>query len=227
MKQLRIEVTLLSDALIGSGEGFGALIDSDIVFDEIGIPLIPARRMKGCLKEAAEDVQQMFTEAGMNNNLPLKIDGTFGKHGEEFDEHHEQIGRVRFSNLTIAEYAENQAWLRYLSHEYKTLLSQETIMNTFTQIRQQTAIDEENGVAKDSSLRIIRVARKNSKFCGEITVASDEQTLIDTLAFACSHLRHIGANRNRGFGEVSCQLFEGDQNLTASVLERLEGVCKA
>ena len=38
MKTLTIELKLLSNTLIGSGEGFGAIIDTDVVFDETGIP---------------------------------------------------------------------------------------------------------------------------------------------------------------------------------------------
>ena len=51
MMNHKINVKLKSDALIGSGEGFGAIIDTDVVFDEVGIPYIPGRRIKGCLKD--------------------------------------------------------------------------------------------------------------------------------------------------------------------------------
>ena len=44
---MKITIKLLSDALINSGEGFGAIIDSDVVFDDIGLPYIPAKRIKG------------------------------------------------------------------------------------------------------------------------------------------------------------------------------------
>lgn len=46
MKSYTIEIQLISDAIIGSGEGFGSLIDTDIVFDGLGVPIIPARRIR-------------------------------------------------------------------------------------------------------------------------------------------------------------------------------------
>jgi CRISPR/Cas system CMR subunit Cmr4 (Cas7 group RAMP superfamily) len=60
MKTYTLKLTLLSPCLIGSGEGFGAVIDSDIVFDEFGIPYIPAKRIKGCLRDSAIEVCEMF-----------------------------------------------------------------------------------------------------------------------------------------------------------------------
>lgn len=47
MAVFTFNLELLSDTLIGSGEGWGATIDTDVVFDDFGLPYIPARRVKG------------------------------------------------------------------------------------------------------------------------------------------------------------------------------------
>lgn len=211
MKTLRIEIILKSSTLTGSGEGFGAIIDTDIVFDEIGIPYIPAKRIKGCLRDSATEVSEMFNTSGIN--FPLDIDNTFGKEGQE------KSCPVYFSNLTIEDYQANKAWLQY--YKKSNLLSEESIINFFTEIRQQTAINEDTGVAKDHSLRTIRVIKKGHKFTGEIQV--EDTSIIDTLSLACLNMRHIGTKRNRGFGEIECNLYEGSSKI--SVLERLETIC--
>lgn len=211
MKTLTIEITLKSSTLTGSGEGFGAIIDTDIVFDEIGLPYIPAKRIKGCLRDSATEVSEMFNSSGIN--FPLDIDNTFGKEGQE------KSCPVYFSNLTIEDYQANKAWLQY--YKKSNLLSEESIINFFTEIRQQTAINEDTGVAKDHSLRTIRVIKKGHKFTGEIQV--EDTSIIDTLSLACLNMRHIGAKRNRGFGEIECNLYEGSSKI--SVLERLETIC--
>ncbi len=211
MKTLTIEITLKSSTLTGSGEGFGAIIDTDIVFDEIGLPYIPAKRIKGCLRDSATEVSEMFNSSGIN--FPLDIDNTFGKEGQE------KSCPVYFSNLTIEDYQANKAWLQY--YKKSNLLSEESIINFFTEIRQQTAINEDTGVAKDHSLRTIRVIKKGHKFTGEIQV--EDTSIIDTLSLACLNMRHIGTKRNRGFGEIECNLYEGSSKI--SVLERLETIC--
>ena len=39
MTEFYLKIKLLSDALVGSGESFGANIDSDIYFDDFGLPI--------------------------------------------------------------------------------------------------------------------------------------------------------------------------------------------
>ena len=50
---MRLSMRLLTDAVPASGAGLAGIIDTDIVYDEHGIPYIPARRMKGVLRESA------------------------------------------------------------------------------------------------------------------------------------------------------------------------------
>ncbi|MEQ8171934.1 MAG: RAMP superfamily CRISPR-associated protein, partial [Candidatus Eremiobacterota bacterium] len=207
---------LLSNTLIGSGEGFGAIIDTDVVFDETGIPYIPARRIKGCLRDSAMDVKDMFQIAQIN--FPLNIEDTFGRVGDEKE------CSIYFTNLVIKDYEINKQWLNYFTgyKQYGTLFTTENIVNFFTDIRQQTSIDDKTGVAKENSLRTSRFIKKGHKFYGELHVEDDIN--IDTLALACMNLRHIGTKRNRGLGEVECKLFDGTKEI--SLIERVEVLCK-
>lgn len=49
-----IRITLRSDLCAGNGESRGNAVDIDIVLTADGLPRIPARRLKGCLRAAAE-----------------------------------------------------------------------------------------------------------------------------------------------------------------------------
>jgi CRISPR-associated protein Csx10 len=146
----------------------------------------------------------------------LNIEDTFGKQGEE------KSCPVYFSNLMIEDYEANKEWIKYLSNEYKEILSRDIIIDTFTEIRQQTAINEKTGVALPHSLRTIRVIKKGYKFYGDIQV--EDEKVIDTLALACINLRRIGTKRNRGYGEVECKLFDGETEI--SIPEKVEELCK-
>ena len=215
MKTYQLKLKLLSAALIGSGEGFGSLIDTDIVFDDAGIPFVPSKRIKGCLLDSAEEVRTLFDSSHIN--CLMDINKTFGETGNS------ESGAVYFSNLTIEDYDKNKAWLDYFlkNNKYPDLLSKERILETFTEIRQQTAID--NGVAKDSSLRTIRVIKKGFEFYGDVHIDNETEAIVNTLNLSCLNFRFMGTKRNRGLGEVHCSLLKDGNEL--SIRKNLEELC--
>ncbi|MDY2627586.1 MAG: hypothetical protein SOW08_04610 [Lachnospiraceae bacterium] len=54
-----LEIRLRSDLCAGNGESVGNSVDTDVCMDTAGLPYIPSRRLKGCLKQAAYDLQKM------------------------------------------------------------------------------------------------------------------------------------------------------------------------
>jgi CRISPR-associated protein Csx10 len=227
MKTLTLKLTLYSPALIGSGEGFGAVIDSDIVYDEIGIPYIPAKRIKGCLKDSAIEICEIFHNAKINlfdlsmtdsENRFKIVDSLFGTKGSE------KPAPIYFSNLVIEDYQNIFEWLKYLMKAYKNIINRQAIINYFSEIRQQTSIDEETGTTKEHSLRTIRVAKKDLVFNGTIDLEEERDEYIRLLYFACLNFRLLGTKRNRGFGKVKCQLYENSKEI--NFLNKLEELCK-
>jgi CRISPR/Cas system CSM-associated protein Csm3 (group 7 of RAMP superfamily) len=216
MKPYTLKLELMSPTLIGSGEGFGAVIDTDVVFDEVGLPFVPAKRIKGCLLDSAKEVQAYFNHAGIK--LPVAVTEAFGIPGAA------SSAPVYFSSLFIEDYESNKVWLEYLlaAKQYGDVLSKEQILGTFTQIRQQTAIGVE-GVAHDHSLRTIRVLNKGLRFQGALHMEGDDSDILNTLLLACLNFRHMGGKRNRGFGTVRCLLFDDEKEL--SINELLEESC--
>lgn len=57
-----IRITLRSDLCAGNGESRGNAVDIDIVLTADGLPRIPARRLKGCLRAAAEELAALGDE---------------------------------------------------------------------------------------------------------------------------------------------------------------------
>lgn len=219
MKRYLLKLELSSPALVGSGEGFGAIIDTDIVFDDTGIPFVPAKRIKGCLLDSAKEVQKMFECSGISKSL-IQADKTFGKPGDK------KPASVYFSNLFIENYKENREWLKYFSdsEKYNDIVSGERILETFTEIRHQTAISPETGAAKKGSLRAIRVIRKGQIFYGELDIENEDNDILETLYLACLNFRSMGTKRNRGFGQVHCVLLdEHKKEIPAPI--KLEAIC--
>ncbi|MBK9404470.1 MAG: hypothetical protein IPN57_08055 [Ignavibacteria bacterium] len=214
-----LEIETLSDTLIGSGEGFGAVIDTDIVFDGVGIPYIPSKRVKGLLKDSAKKViemmktfdsfhieneDQLFGKPGMDNSAPFKL-----------------------SDLYIEDYKNNYEWIEYFtnSDKFKTLFSRDSVTDYFTNVRKSTTIDE-NGIAKKHSLRTARVLSKGFKFFGDIEIQSDNKEFENLLTLACINLQAMGTKRNRGLGEIKTTLYKEKENLNETILKELEELCK-
>ncbi len=73
-KKGEIRITLKSDLCAGSGYSYAGIVDSDACYDTCGLPYIPAKRLKGCLREAAkmigispEQEERIFGKAGQNS----------------------------------------------------------------------------------------------------------------------------------------------------------------
>ena len=68
-----ITINLLSDLAVGAGESYQSGVDQDIVYDDFGFPYIPAKRLKGCIRESALEQEELYNqvlaEAG------VKLDG--------------------------------------------------------------------------------------------------------------------------------------------------------
>ena len=215
MGNLILKLELLSDALIGSGEGWGANIDSDMVFDEFGLPYIPARRIKGILRESALEVAEMFKKSEINTVFCMYIDTLFGKPGQDHP------SPISFSNLYLADYQSNREWMDWIIKQHSNYFSREIVLNTFSSIRQQTSISDE-GTAKENSLRTLRVLKKDNLFFGNVVFDPIDNDQLSLLVFSVLNLRHLGTSRNRGLGSVKCCLMDEKGPLDGEYLENLE-----
>lgn len=184
--------------LTGSGEG-GVLIDSDVVFHRTGFPYIPAKRIKGALKESAEEVLEI---AGVDEFAKKNIlQALFGKPGASTFE-----GKLMFKNLYLEHWEDIMAFLK--KHPGYSAFQPENIKAQCTIEIQQTAIDVA-GIAQKYSLRNYRVIVPGLSFqcrLGVNDVLEDPEK--DCLNKAVLNLRYLGTRRNRGFGKVKCCLSE-------------------
>lgn len=216
MKDYILKISLKSDTLIGSGSGFGATIDSDVIFDTHGLPFIPAKRIKGCLVDSFREVKDMFEKVSVVDFGD--IEKTFGTQGQE------NPAEVYFENLYLKSYNDLKQWMEYLNYKdhYPEFFNSNSIIELMTSKRRQTTI--KNGVAKDTSLRTQRVLNKGLEFFGNVKVTIQDFIMIEqTLALACKNLKSMGTKRNRGLGEVICELYEDNIDITHKVLEKFKG----
>ena len=55
MGKYQIKIELLSDLCVSDGGVYNSSLDTDICYDAYGFPFIPAKRLKGCLRECAQE----------------------------------------------------------------------------------------------------------------------------------------------------------------------------
>ena len=206
-----ITITLTSDLCVGSGYSFAGVIDSDVCYDDCGIPYIPARRVKGCMREALDLL--LYSKY---DNQSARVFGTSGN--SDYDSIGENSGSaIRISNA----YPENYDELRKLILRKKNdpYFSASRILDRFTRVIGQTSIVD--GVADDSTLRYTRVINQYSpfnnekplSFCAEICYDEGDEQLVKDLLNAT---RHIGLKRNRGMGNVRFELLQAEDTKTIS-----------
>lgn len=192
MIEARIRISLQSDMCVSDGSIYNSSIDTDVCKDRFGFPFIPAKRIRGCLREQALEL----AEWGEN----IDPDELFGKEGAA-----QNRGRVRIGNAYLENYKELRRQVN--DHRESLLMHPQNILNHYSYLRTQTSLSYETGIADDTSLRTMRVMKKGLVFFADVEISSDDAE--KQLEECCLTLRHMGIARTRGLGEVSVSLIRG------------------
>ena len=198
-----IRITLKSDLCAGSGESLGNVVDTDMCVDAFGLPIIPGRRIKGCLRQAAEELKTI----GLMESK--QIDDLFG---DALD----HAGALSICDAELEHADDLRALLLHGGvRDIPGVGMPAQVSRMFTTIRGQTKM--EDGVAAPGSLRYIRVLNHTSPITGEdlcmvAPVSLEDESLAYALEKCCKALRHIGMHRNRGLGWIKVEYNSGEQN---------------
>lgn len=205
-KQGEIHIRLYSDLCSGNGYSYYGTIDSEVEHDDLGLPFIPARRLKGCLRECAK----LLSESGLWKESTDPLNYLFGVSGDD------STKGIRIENAYISGYEQIKVGLKLLQEnkEIKKYISPDEVLDLFSDVKAQTRM--ENGVADDNSLRFTRIIHQFSPFNKEnrlefIAKVEYPDGQEEKLRQICKALRHIGMNRNRGLGCVKCEFKAEDK----------------
>ncbi len=188
-----IRIKLLSDICVSDGSSYNSMLDTDICTDSYGFPYIPAKRLRGCLRECAVELSDWDDD--------IRVDTLFGDKGDSI-----KRAKLRIGNA----YLENYDQLRTFAIDNRghVLVHPQNILSAYTYIRTQTSIDYKTGVADDKSLRTMRVADKDLVFIADAEVEDEFYSDLDK---CCKILRHMGIARTRGLGEVEVSLMKAEK----------------
>lgn len=222
MKYLKI--MLRSDLCAGNGESVGNVVDTDVCMDKAGLPFLPSRRVKGCLKQAAFDLEKMgypnakicrekiFGDSEGHTGCLWIQDG----HMEGADALGDFLNKLstgfrpdRCEGIVDELLIKAPLCLRRAAHS-------SNVERLFSMVRGQTSL--ENGVKVENSLRFTRVVGKYDPFAEEdatelvflapFSMNTDNQELKDFFNSCILATRHIGSSRNRGLGNISISVVE-------------------
>ncbi len=222
-----IRIRLESDLCAASGESSGNAVDSDICINAYGLPFIPARRIKGCLRASAMELKDLGADFADEDNINAIFGDPFGSEG---------VVRITDGNMAGVE-----ALNRFLDEVkksedksiYKKAAHPSNVINIFCDVLGQTKM--KNGVKVDNSLRMTRVLKQYDplapvdKKAGEafklefdapveLETVKDEKRrkeIWKLLEASCKALRHIGLNRTRGLGNINAELIHGTNDTHA------------
>lgn len=207
-----LEIVLKSDLCVGNGSSSGNTIDQDICMNEAGIPYIPARRLKGCLRESANELLHYGYKGITANDIDSLFGNTYG-----------ETGKIIIEDAKIKGSDDITRWLfsvrrdLHLSADFRRMAHPANIVKTFSEIRGQTKMEQ--GVKVDNSLRYKRVLNhynplenyeKELSLFAPIYILTGDDTCIGFLKDCFKATRHMGMNRNRGLGNVEIIFHEDD-----------------
>lgn len=203
MKRCLMKIELLSDLCVSDGGVYNSTLDTDICHDEYGFPFIPGKRIKGCLRECAQELRDWGMQFPVPKDLSAKdasedvIDIMFGKRirGGKGSE------RLRIGNAYLEHY--NELKKMAVSVPENVIFHPQNILDHFSYMRTQTGINYETGASDPTTLRTIRVANKGLVFIAEIEFQDEYSNVIED---CCSTLTNMGIARTRGLGEVQVSL---------------------
>lgn len=184
---MEISIRLLSDLCCYSGEVYNTTVDTDVVYDDYGLPYIPAKRLKGCIREAALELYEM--------GLMPHYNAIFGKEGSD-------ASAFTISNARLENY---DAMVKELKQFEKTdIVNQQNVLSLYTYLRMQTAVDTNTGTAIENSLRTLRVLKKGLIFYADVDL--ENNAYVKEFKNAVSMVKHMGVSRTRGLGLVELKV---------------------
>lgn len=192
--------TLHSDTAFGRGDGIAGYLDQEVQHDIYGCPYLGGKALKGMLVNECADILDALPQA-VQQHWEETARTLFGEPGSTLSASPLlQIGDAKLPNdLRLAIQSD-------LNSDLPSLDATE-ILESLTTLRRQTAVDDRTGVAKDSSLRTVRVILRETSFAARLLLPdqldeTESERGLMLLAACAKALRRVGTSRNRGLGRL-------------------------
>lgn len=203
-----LQIELLSDTTFSRGEGTAGIVDTEVERDELGMPFIGGKTVRGLLRDSWLSMSMHFPSLG---DAAERVLGR----SQAVDE----SCRLRIGDAVLP--AEIRAAVRGAAMREEHPLMPGVILEGFTSIRYQTAEDRGTGAPDVTTLRASRVVLRGFVFEASLSWLYDYQPTasdLRLLALCALATRHGGLHRNRGRGHIGV-LLDGDVEATRKYAE--------
>lgn len=191
---------------LGSGQA-DINLDSEIVYDSLGLPYFPAKRFKGLLYENAVEVFKIFDLAGISTKNILPPEKFFHRFSDDAGKVSEF--QITLPNFYLKDHLKLRADWKYLQKKYPEIFRPAEVLKSFSSVRYQTKL--ENVIIVDGSLRNLNVLKSGEIFYGKCAILNSSRCVINLIALALKNLTAAGTKRNSDFGRITCTAkFEND-----------------
>lgn len=191
-KILKLEISSFWHA--GTGAGQGALLDSVVEKDNLGLPYLPGRTLKGILRDAVYRWEQLGGYENVTTHKTSITETLFGVWGDDGNETTQGLIRVGSATMeasfkdAIAQHKNRNSLVSYLYAEHFS-----------------TKINKETGTATDKSLRGSEMAIPMDLYA-DITLLDHTDSEVDVFTLleqAFPMVQAIGKHKNRGLGRTA------------------------
>lgn len=200
MSQYLLTFTLKSDSAFGRGDGVAGYLNQEVQHDAYGCPYLGGKALKGILVNECADILTALPES---DRLPWKetANHLFGHPSSTLDS--QPLLHIGDASLP----ADIRKAVKAEIETKSSTLTRELVIHSLTALRHQTAIDGDNGVAKENSLRTVRVILRETCFEAPLIITDHAEKevmkrMLMLLAATAKAFRRAGTTRNRGYGRI-------------------------
>ena len=204
METYQLRIRLVSDATFGRGDGLVGLVDQEVEHDECGLPFLRGRTLKGLLVEECANILYALEKQNpaLARDYSKTAEKLFGRPGSSLDAH----ALLRVGDACLPE--DLRQAIR--SEVGRGNLSRLDVLESLTDVRRQTAMDE-TGVPDEHSLRAARVILRGTPLVANLGfLASPKDADLALLAACVKAFRRAGTARNRGRGRLTATLWDSE-----------------
>lgn len=189
-----IQVELLSDAAFSRGDGTAGVVDVEVEHDELGLPFLGGKTLRGLLLDSWLSMQHCFPELSESARRVFGIEADF-----------EECSILRIGDAVLD--SETRKWIEAAEFRPNKPIAPMNVLEALTDIRKQTSEERSTGAPAETTLRSVRVVIRDLKLHSSLYwLSKPEDDDLRCLSLVLLATRHAGIGRNRGRGNIRLTL---------------------
>ena len=191
-----IVIELITDTTFSRGEGTAGVVDVEVEHDNLGMPFLGGKTLRGLLRDAWLSMAACFPEPELSI-AASRVHGPVGDMSE--------VSILRIGDVVIEEGI--RQWIRSAQMRNQYPLTAAKTLAALTDIRHQTAEERHTGAPAKTTLRASRVIIRGLQLEAPLLwMEAPSSHDVRCLALSVLGTRHAGLGRNRGRGHIQISL---------------------